>query len=125
LKDTALQTNERPQGGPGDRTIMGCSSPGSRQRECIIPRINEFSGPWTLQQQVDMHVSEEGKEPSLGSTPLIPVSVSVGIRRAWRPLHILDALLQGLATNRLSMLHFKIIVLIIPSPLYGIFLVNN
>jgi hypothetical protein len=54
----------------------------------------------------------EDRGPSLGPAPPIPGLVSTGTQRAWRPLHILDALLQGLATNRMSMLHFETIVLI-------------
>ncbi len=61
--------------------------------------------------------------------PLISVSVSLGIQRArrqaWegRPLHILDTLLKNLAPNRVSMLHFDTVVLILPpswndSPVY-------
>jgi hypothetical protein len=56
----------------------------------------------------------EGKDPSLGATRPDShfISVSVRIQRAWRqagealPLHILDALLQRLAINRLSMMLF-------------------
>jgi hypothetical protein len=50
------------------------------------------------------------------SEPLIPVSAALGSHRALRqpeegrPPHILDALLQGLAINRVSIQHFKIIV---------------
>ncbi len=53
-----------------------------------------------------------------GLRPLTPVLVAVGIQRAWRqprrvwPLHVLDIWLKGLATNRVSMLHFESIVLI-------------
>ncbi len=66
---------------------------------------------WTLdpRQQVGHAYVGRGWRPFAGAcVPLIPVSVSKGIQRAWRqpkevrPLHILDALLHGLAISRVN-----------------------
>jgi hypothetical protein len=55
-----------------------------------------------------------GRRPSSGGLcPLAPALVAVGIQRAWRSPDggRLYALLQGLATKGVSMLHFESIIL--------------
>ncbi len=96
---------------------IGCLRIIVQKIKCVVTvrdkRVGEISGPWTPVSKWDMHMYVgRGWRPFAGAcVPLIPVSVSKGIQRAWRqpkevrPLHILDALLQGLAINRVSMLH--------------------
>ncbi len=83
--------------------------------KCIGPKVHKLSGLLTLQHQVDTHVLVgEGGESSLPkSEPPDPATLAVGIWRAWRqpgggqPLSILVAPLQGLVTNRRSILPLK------------------
>jgi hypothetical protein len=72
-------------------------------------RVGELYRPFTLWPQVKHASVGRGQWPSCGGPrPLTPVSVTVGIQRAWRqPFHILDGLLHSLATKRVSMLHFE------------------
>jgi hypothetical protein len=74
---------------------------------------------WTCIRKWNVHVWGEVRGLPLGSVP--PDSClcrAVGIQRTRRqprggqPLHILDALLLGLATSRVNTMHFEIIALI-------------
>ncbi len=76
-----------------------------------------MSGLWALWQKVDVHVWGEVRGLPLGSVPSDScLCRAVGIQRTRRqprggpPLHILDALLLGLATSRVKRMHFEIIV---------------
>ncbi len=99
-----------------------------------LDRGSELSGHGILQQYVGEWMCGEREEALLWCplNSLIPVSVVGGIHRAWRQReggrvpHILDALLQGLATDRPckhgSMLPFENIILIhFPSVKYFLF----
>jgi hypothetical protein len=84
---------------------------------CLDP--GPFSSKW------NMHVWEEGEGPSLGSVPpdscftVSRDSEGVGATGEGQPLYTLYALLQGLATKRVCILHFETIVLLdTPPPLH-------